>query len=66
MSVSDSGSEGGSRGGVGLQLGVIRSESVKTLIRLSIGAPVCEVRVEERLDRKLSQPLLMALPGPTG
>ena len=66
MEVSDLGSEGGARGGVGLQIGVIRAESVKTVIRLALGAPVFQVRVKERLKRKLHQPLLMAFPGPAG
>ena len=66
MAVSDSGSEGGARGGVGIQLGIIRAESVKTVIRLALGDPVCQVRVEERLERKSPQPLFMALPGTAG
>ena len=67
MAVSDLGSEGGERGGVGIQIGVIRAELVKTLFKLSLGAPVCQVRVEMRLvDRKLSQPLLISLTGPAG
>ena len=67
MSVSDSGSKGGKRGRVGLQLGVIRADFFKTLFKLSLDAPVCQVQVETRLvDRKLSQPLSIALPGPAG
>ena len=64
MSVLDSRSEGGERGGVGLQLEVIIAESVKTVFKLTLDAPVCQVQVEMRLDIKYSQPLLMALPGP--
>ena len=52
MAVSESGSEGRERGEVGIQLGVIVSESVKTVDKLTLGAPVCQVRVETRLDRK--------------
>ena len=66
MAVSDSGSEGGERSGVGLQLGVIRAELVKTVVKLTPGAPVCQVRVETRLDRKSSRPLFMDRPGPAG
>ena len=66
MAVSDSGSEGGARGGVGLQLGIIGADSVKTVIILALGAPVCQVRVEERLERKSPQPLFLDLPGPAG
>ena len=66
MAVSDSDTMGGERGGVGLQLRLIRAESVKTVVRLTLGASVCQVRVETRLDRKLSQSLLVALPGPVG
>ena len=43
MAVSDLGSEGGERGGVGIQIGVIRAEPVKTVIILSLGALVCQV-----------------------
>ena len=64
MSVSDSGSKGGERGGVGLQLGAIRAESVKTVVKLMLGDPLCQVRFETRLDRESSQPLFVALPGP--
>ena len=66
MAVSASVSEGGARGGGGLHLGVVREESVKTLIRLAIGSPVCQVKVEECLERKLSHPLFMDLPEPAG
>ena len=67
MAVSDSVSKGGIGGGVGLQLGVIRAELVKSLFRLSLGALVFQLLVETRLvDRKLSQTLLIALPGPVG
>ena len=52
MAVSDSDTMGGERGGVGLQIRLIRAESVKTVVRLTLGAPVCQVRVETRLDRK--------------
>ena len=51
---------------MGIQLGVIRAELVKTVVKLTLGAPICQVRVETRLDRKLSQTLLMALPVPVG
>ena len=55
MDVSYSGSKCGKRGRVGLQLGLIRAELVKTLFKLSLGDPVCQVRVETRLvDRKSS------------
>ena len=67
MEVLDLGSEGGKRGRVGIQLGVIRVDLVKTLFKLSLVDPVCQVWVETSLvDRKLSQPLLIALPGPEG
>ena len=67
MAVLDSGSKGGERGGMGLHIGLIRSELVKTLFKSSLGALVCQVRVETRfVDRKVSQPLLIALPGPAG
>ena len=67
MAVLDFGSKGGERCGVRLQLGVIRAELVKTLFRLSLGASVFQLLVETRLvDRKLSQTLLIALPGPVG
>ena len=67
MAVSDSGIKGGERGELGLHIWVIRAELVKTLFKLSLGAPVCQVRVETRLvDSKFSQPLLIALPGPAG
>ena len=66
MEVSDSGSKGGERGRVGLQIGVIRADSVKTMAKVTLGDPVCQVRVETHLDRKSSKPLLMALPGPAG
>ena len=60
-------SEVDERGGVGIQLGVIRAYLVKTLSKLSLVAPVFWVRVETRLvDRKSSQPLLIAIPGPEG
>ena len=49
-------SKGGKRGGVGLHLQLIRAELVKTLFKLSLGDPVCQVLVETRLDRKSSQP----------
>ena len=52
MVVSDSGSKGGEKGGVGIQLGVIRSDSVKTVFELILCAPECQVRVETRFDRK--------------
>ena len=51
MLVSDLGSEGKGRGGVGLQIGVIRAELVKNVIILALGAPAYQVRVEERLER---------------
>ena len=41
MAVLDSGSEGRERGGVGLQLGVIREELVGFLFKLSLGYLVC-------------------------
>ena len=66
MAVLDLGSKGGERGAVGLRLGVIIAELVKNVVKLTLGALVCQVRVETRLDRKSSHPLLMALPGPTG
>ena len=66
MAVSDSGSEGGLRGGVGLNLGLIIAESVKTVIRLALGSPVCQVRFKVRLVRKSYQPLFVVLPGPAG
>ena len=67
MAVLDLGSKGGERGRMGLHLGLIRAELVKTLFKLSLGAPVCQVRVETQLfDRKSSQNLLIALPGPAG
>ena len=66
MSVSDLGSEGRERGGLGLQLGVIIAESVKTVVKLTLVALICQVWVETRLDRKSSHPLLMALPVPAG
>ena len=56
MSVSDSGSGGGARGGVELQLGAIRVELVKTGFILALCAPLCQVRVEDHLERKSSQP----------
>ena len=50
---------------MGLHLEVIKAESVKTAFKLSLGAPVYQVRVETRhVDRKSSHPLLVALPGP--
>ena len=52
MAVLDSGSKGGERGRVGIHLGFIRVESVKTMFKLTLGAPVCQVHVETRLDRK--------------
>ena len=55
MDVSGLVSKGGKRGGVGLHIQLIRAELVKTLFKLSLGAPVCCVRVETRLvDRKSS------------
>ena len=67
MAVSYPVSEVDKRGGVGIQLGVIRAYLVKTLSKLSLVAPVFWVRVETRLvDRKSSQPLLIAIPGPEG
>ena len=66
MAVSDSGSKGGARGRTGIQLGLIRAESVKNVIRLALGAPVCQVRFSVRLLRKLSHPLFVVLPGPSG
>ena len=36
------------------------------MVLLSLGAPVCQVQVEARLERKSSQPLFMALTGPAG
>ena len=41
MVVSDSVSKDGAMGGVGLQLGVIRADSVKTVIKLTLGVLVC-------------------------
>ena len=64
MVVSESGSKGGARGGVGLNLGVIRTQLVKTVIILPLGAPVCQVRVEDCLERKSPQPLFIDLPRP--
>ena len=52
MAVSESGNEGGKRCRVGLQLGVIREDSVISVVKLTLGAPVCWVRVETRLDKK--------------
>ena len=46
MAMLDLGSEGGKRVRVGLQLGVIRAELVKKLFKLSLGALVCQVRVD--------------------
>ena len=67
MAVLESCGEGGERRGVGIQLGLIRAELVKTLFKLSLGAPVYQLQVETRLvDREYSQPLLIALPGPAG
>ena len=66
MAVLDSSSEGGSRGWVGLQIRVIRAESVKTVIKLTLGYLLCQVLFAVRLVRKSSQPLFMVLPGPEG
>ena len=66
MAVLDSGSEGGSRGRVGLQLGLIRAESVKTVIKLILGTPGCQVGFAVRLVRKSFRPLFVVLPGPEG
>ena len=66
IAFSDSGSEGGESGGVRLYLGVIRAELVKTVVKLTLGALLFQVRVEMSLDIKLSQPLLMAIPKPAG
>ena len=41
MAMLDSDSKGGKRGGVGLQLGVIREELVGFLFKLSLGYLVC-------------------------
>ena len=63
----DSVSKGGERGGVGIQLEVIRAELVKTLFKLSLGALVFQVQVETCLvDTKLSQILLIDILGPAG
>ena len=43
---------------MGLQIGVIKSESVKTVVKLTLGAPVCQVRVETHLARKSSKPFI--------
>ena len=66
MAVSDLGSEGGLRSRMGLHIGVIRVESVKTVIRLALGAPLCQVQFKVRLVRKSYQPLFVVLPGPAG
>ena len=66
MVISDSGIEGGSRGGVGLQLGVIISESVKTVIKLTLGSPVLQVGITVRLVKQLSQPLFFFFLGLQG
>ena len=64
--MSDLGNVGGVRGGVGIQLGVTRAESIKTVIKLKLGAPGCQVRFAARLERKTSHPLFVVLPWPAG
>ena len=49
MGLSDLCSKGGARGAVGIHIGVIREEPVKTLIILSLGALVCQVQLVVRL-----------------
>ena len=66
MEVSESGSKGRERGEVELQIGVICAESVKTLSRLTLSAPVFQVRSTVRLERKSFQPLFVVLLGPSG
>ena len=46
MDVLDLVSKGGERGGVGLHIRLIRAELVKMFFKLSLGDPVCHVRVE--------------------
>ena len=64
MAMLDLGSEGGKRVRVGLQLGVIRVYSVKTVIKLTLIAPGCQVRFAANLDIKSSHPLFVVLPRP--
>ena len=66
MSVLDSGSKGRERVWVGLQLGAISAESVKSVFRLTLGAPGCQVQSAARLERKSPQPLFVVLSRPEG
>ena len=51
---------------MGLQLGVIRAESVKTLMKLALSAPGCQVQFTVRLVIKSTQLLFVVLTGPAG
>ena len=63
MAVADS-CNGGC--GVGLQLGlIVGSEFLKTILNLALGGPTCQVRSEERRDKKSSLPLFRVFPGPS-
>ena len=64
--MSDLGNKGRARGGMGLHLGVIRAELVKTVIKLTLGDPGCQVRSAAHLERKSSHTLFVVLPGPAG
>ena len=66
MAVSESGRKGVSRVGVGIQIGLIRVESVKIVIKLTLVAPGCQVPFTVHLLRKSSQTLFVVLPGPAG